>query len=217
MESVGIMILLFILGATLGSFGCCQAWRIYKKDKSKWSHCMKCKYRLRWYDNIPIISWLTLGGKCRKCRKPIGWAEFLAEVGLAVVFVLSFALWPARDKLMAMEFSEVLKFGLFLANTVLWLIMFVYDVKWKELPVLLMYAAIGVSVLYLGVLALMLENFWLALFTLFTANIIGSIASLPILAKKKDTKTAVPFGPFLVLGFLVVFFLQAQILSLVII
>ena len=54
-------------------------------------------------------------------------------------------------------------------------------------------------------------------FTLFAANIIGSIFSVPLLVKKKGPKTAIPFGPFLILGFLVVFFLQVQILNLVII
>lgn len=267
MESVGIMVLFFILGATLGSFACCQAWRIHDKDKAKWSHCEKCKYRLKWYDNIPIVSWLMLGGKCRKCRKPIGWAEFLSELGLGAMFALSFWFWPVRGGLVWADFSEVCKFSLFLINLVVLLVLFVYDAKWKEMPVNLMLVSAAIAALFLGVniymsygmgepfdwlslvgalvilpgfyylmyrvsnetwvgggdwilcipLALMLGNFWLALFTLFAANIIGSVVSVPLLAKKKGVKATIPFGPFLILGFLVVFFLQAQILSLVII
>ena len=267
MESVGIIVLFFILGAALGSFGCCQAWRIHKKDKSKWSHCEKCKYQLKWYDNIPIVSWLMLGGKCRKCRKPIGAAELWSELGLGVLFALSFWLWPAREGLMWGDFAEVLKFGLFLVEAVLLRILFVYDAKWKELPVGLMMAAAILAAAFCGVdvimayglgndfdwlslvgalvalpgfyylmykvskeswvgggdwilcipLALMLENFWLALFALFAANIIGSFVSIPLLMKKKGVKATIPFGPFLILGFLVVFFLQTQILNLVMI
>lgn len=267
MESIGITALFFILGATLGSFACCQAWRIHDNDKSKWSHCEKCKYRLRWYDNIPVVSWLMLGGKCRKCRKPIGWSELLSEIGLGVVFVLSFWFWPAREALMWLDFAEVLKFGLFLIELVLLLILFVYDAKWKELPVGLMVVAGVVAAVFCGVnivmsfgtsnafdwlslfgalmvlpgfyylmyrvsketwvgggdwilcipLALVLGNFWLAIFALFLANIIGSITSIPMLLKKKGTKTTIPFGPFLILGFLVVFFLQVQILNLIVI
>ena len=267
MESLGIMILFFILGATLGSFACCQAWRIHDKDKAKWSHCEKCKYQLKWYDNIPIVSWLMLGGKCRKCRKPIGWAELLSEIGLGVVFALSYLLWPAEGGLVFADFAEVCKFSLFLVNLVILLVLFVYDAKWKELPVSLMLASMAISVIFLGInvymsygmgrnfdlislvgalvilpgfyylmykvsgetwvgggdwilclpLALILGNFWLAMFTLFVANIIGSIFSVPLLVKKKGPKTAIPFGPFLILGFLVVFFLQVQILNLVII
>ena len=100
------MVFLFIFGAAFGSFACCQVWRIRKKDKAKWSHCMHCKYQLQWYDNIPIISWLSLGGKCRKCKKKIGYAEILAEVGLAVAFVLSFVFWPNQDQLLLSTHSR---------------------------------------------------------------------------------------------------------------
>lgn len=265
MESVGVILLLFILGATLGSFGCCQAWRIHKNDKSKWSHCMKCKYQLQWYDNIPIISWVTLGGKCRKCRKPIGYSEILSEVGLGLAFAATFWWWPSKNDLVMGDFAEVLKFGLFLINLVLLLISFVYDAKWKELPVGILIASSVLALAFLGIdiftaygvvgsfdwlslggaivilpvfyylmykvskerwvgggdwilcvpLALMLENFWLALFALFVSNIIGSVISLPILIRAKNRKMTIPFGPFLILGFLVVFFLQSQILQLI--
>lgn len=265
MENIGIMILFFILGAALGSFACCQAWRIHDKDKSKWSHCEKCKYQLKWYDNIPVISWLMLGGKCRKCRKPIGWAEFLSEVGLGMLFALSFWFWPAKGGLIWSDFAEVLKFSLFLVEAVILLVLFVYDAKWKELPVNIMVIAGALAAAFCSVdiymtlgmgqtynwlslvgallilpgfyylmykiskeswvgggdwilcipLALILQNFWLAIFALFAANIIGSFVSVPMLLKKKGTKATIPFGPFLILGFLVVFFLQAQILSLV--
>lgn len=47
------------------------------------SVCLSCHYQLRWYDNIPIISWLLLRGKCRRCHQPIGIAELLAELGTA--------------------------------------------------------------------------------------------------------------------------------------
>ncbi len=85
--------LLFILGACLGSFLCCQARRLHlKSEKSKplgpRSVCLFCKYKLKWYDNIPIFSWLFLKGKCRKCGKKIGLAEFLSEIGLSVAFLI---------------------------------------------------------------------------------------------------------------------------------
>lgn len=43
------------------------------------SHCTVCGYRLRWYDNIPILSYLCLGGKCRKCRTHISFRYTLVE------------------------------------------------------------------------------------------------------------------------------------------
>ena len=85
--------LLFILGACLGSFLCCQARRLHlKSTKSKplgsRSVCLSCKYKLKWYDNVPVVSWLFLKGKCRKCGKKIGLAEILSELGLAAAFLL---------------------------------------------------------------------------------------------------------------------------------
>ena len=93
MLGIVFLVIMFILGAVFGSFACCQAWRIYYKENKKkklgrWSVCLKCGHRLRWYENIPIISWLVLRGKCRKCGEKIGVTEILSEIGLGVVFVL---------------------------------------------------------------------------------------------------------------------------------
>ena len=86
---------MFILGACFGSFLCCQARRLRlkegKKPKSKKlparSICLSCGYQLKWYDNLPIFSWLLLRGKCRKCRQKIGILEVLSELGLALAFL----------------------------------------------------------------------------------------------------------------------------------
>lgn len=87
-------VLLFILGACFGSFLCCQARRLHhrtnKKGKklSSRSVCLHCNYQLSWYDNIPIVSWLFLRGRCRKCRKKIGPAEFISELGLGLAWLI---------------------------------------------------------------------------------------------------------------------------------
>ena len=256
------MVFLFIIGAMLGSFACCQVWRIRKGDKSKWSHCMNCKYQLRWYDNIPIISWLMLGGKCRKCRKKIGYAEILAEVGLALVFALSFWFWPERVALLELNVMTCVKFALFLANLVIYTILFIYDAKWKELPVPLLIGACGVAAVFLGItiwqafslqggfdwlslllallflpglyylmyrvsseswvgggdwilcipLALTLGNMWLALMCMFLANVIGSVVMLPVAVKKKKKNMVIPFGPFLIVAFWLIYLAQGPIL-----
>lgn len=94
------LIFMFILGSAFGSFLCCQARRLRIKQKGtkknssslkslgSRSVCLHCGYQLKWYDNLPILSWLFLKGKCRKCQKKIGLAEFLSELGLALAFVL---------------------------------------------------------------------------------------------------------------------------------
>ena len=87
------LILLFIIGACFGSFLCCAARRLHLRStnhplKSKRSICLSCHYKLKWYDNLPIISWLILKGKCKKCGKKIGLAELLSELGVAIAFLI---------------------------------------------------------------------------------------------------------------------------------
>jgi prepilin signal peptidase PulO-like enzyme (type II secretory pathway) len=136
---IAVGVVMFVLGAVMGSFACCQAWRIHKQDRSRWSHCMKCKYRLKWYDNIPVVSWLALRGKCRKCKKPIGWTEILAEVGLGVAFVFTYYFWLSEWNSASWGW-EMLKYftmglGLFLAMLMGMCVLFISDAKWGKLPV----------------------------------------------------------------------------------
>lgn len=58
------------------------------------SRCMKCGYALRWRDNIPILSWVLLGGKCRNCRTPISMQYPIVELVTALLFVLVVWLTP---------------------------------------------------------------------------------------------------------------------------
>ena len=51
------------------------------------SHCPHCKHRLSWYENIPVISWLALRGKCRSCKAPISPQYPLVELLTSLLFV----------------------------------------------------------------------------------------------------------------------------------
>ena len=111
------------------------------------SMCLHCHHELRWYDLIPILSWLSLGGRCRYCRKRIGYLEPLVELGLATVFVLSFLYWPyALDAPL-----QWARFALWLIVCVLMTILFVYDAKWSLLPFSINLGLIVTSVLFLVV------------------------------------------------------------------
>src|SRR3989338_9831802 len=86
-----IGVIIFLLGAALGSFLNAHAWRV-RKGTSVWrgrSQCRECETQIRWYDNIPIASFFILRGKCRDCKKPIAVQYPLVEIwmGLAFVFV----------------------------------------------------------------------------------------------------------------------------------
>jgi leader peptidase (prepilin peptidase) / N-methyltransferase len=75
MSRVGFMlnIISFIFGALVGSFLNVCIFRLPKKESIIWpgSHCPHCKNPIKFYDNIPLISYILLLGKCRHCKKPI--------------------------------------------------------------------------------------------------------------------------------------------------
>ncbi len=64
-----LLIIVFLYGITIGSFLNVLIYRIPKKEDfvKERSHCMECGYTLEWYDLIPIFSYVSLKGKCRKC------------------------------------------------------------------------------------------------------------------------------------------------------
>ena len=64
-----ILILLTLVGACVGSFCNVLIYRIPKEEEfvKTPSHCMTCGHELKWYELIPVVSWLIQGGKCRKC------------------------------------------------------------------------------------------------------------------------------------------------------
>ncbi len=88
---VSVYILAGILGLCVGSFLNVVIYRVPKKMSlaKPSSHCTSCGYRLRWYDNIPVLSYLMLGGKCRKCRSHISVRYTIVELSNAVLWLLS--------------------------------------------------------------------------------------------------------------------------------
>ena len=82
-------IVTFITGASVGSFLNVVALRQLADEEfvQTPSHCPKCGYTLKWFDNIPVLSWLILGGKCRSCKAPIHWQYPLVEAVTALLFL----------------------------------------------------------------------------------------------------------------------------------
>lgn len=233
--------------------------RLEKLTKHKLSNdrsvCLSCGYKLKWYDMVPLVSWIFLGGKCRECHKKIGYLEPLIELGVALFFVLSFMFWPYP-----------LQTGLQIARLVIWLIagvplaiLFVYDAKWFILDRTVNYVVIGLglcsavivaistgnifsvigSVLILGGLyyvlfkvsngkwvgggdpilglglGLLLADWRLAFIALFAANLVGTLLVLPAMSMgklKRDSR--VPFGPLLIIGFVIAGLAGSWLLSL---
>lgn len=71
---VEIALLTAFLGACVGSFLNVVVWRVPREESVLWppSHCPRCGTVLAWFENIPVLSWLALRGRCRHCEAPIG-------------------------------------------------------------------------------------------------------------------------------------------------
>src|SRR5437764_5451042 len=79
----------FGIGAIVGSFLNVVIHR-YPREESivfPGSHCPHCDTPIRWYDNIPIASWIVLGGRCRACRAPIALRYPLVELANALLYL----------------------------------------------------------------------------------------------------------------------------------
>ncbi len=86
----GLLIaLIAVFGLLIGSFLNVVIWRVPRGEDivKPPSHCPDCGHRLAWRDNVPVVSWLLLGGKCRYCGARISARYPVTEVLTAVVFV----------------------------------------------------------------------------------------------------------------------------------
>ena len=85
----------FALGCCVASFLNVCIWRL-PRDESvvrPGSHCPNCNAPIRWYQNIPIVSWLALRGRCASCHKPISARYVVVELLGGVLFLVSYLQW----------------------------------------------------------------------------------------------------------------------------
>jgi len=85
-------IFIFIIGAAIGSFLNVVIHRVPNEQSIVFpnSACPKCGKAIAGYDNVPILSWLILGGKCRNCKEPISFRYPAVELLTALSFALVF-------------------------------------------------------------------------------------------------------------------------------
>ncbi|MBO5166968.1 MAG: prepilin peptidase [Lachnospiraceae bacterium] len=88
-----LYIIIFLYGVVIGSFVNVCICRIPRGESivKVRSHCENCGYQLRWYDLIPLFSYLALGGKCRKCRERISVQHLVIEVLNGCLYILIFS------------------------------------------------------------------------------------------------------------------------------
>lgn len=196
MEEIISYSILIIFGLMFGSFAGATVWRLrarqlvedkrdgeeYDKDeyekllpltkasvKTDRSRCLHCGHTLAWYDLLPLVSWLSLRGKCRYCHQKIGSFEPIMEIGVMAFFVLSYLLWPVPLN----DIFAVATFVLWLLSGVLLAILFVYDLKWFLLPDVVTYPFIAIATIAAALTITAAPNTLMALL-----DVAGSVAIL---------------------------------------
>ncbi len=246
------IIFVIIMGGLWGSFANVCIYRLPKKQDvvSGRSYCPKCKKKIVWYDNIPIISYFLLGGKCRKCKKKISIQYSLVEfisifsffniyylygitlttlllmilsLSLIVIFFidLKHSIIPnsITFPMMALGFIKSFDPNLdsIFPNYILSLLggLFGYGIFWS---ITLFYTQIikkeGMGLGDAKLLSVF--GFWFGLkavpFVIFISSVIALISYIPDLIKKsKNMSSAVPYGPYIILGALIYLIFEKKI------
>jgi leader peptidase (prepilin peptidase) / N-methyltransferase len=224
----------FAFGAVVGSFLNVCICRMPKNESVVFppSHCTKCDYVIRWYDNIPVLSYLLLRGRCRRCGERISLqyplVEFingaltvalLLKFGPSFVFAVLFLFCSALVVVTFIDLKhQIIPDVLTLPGIVIGFIVSFFIPQLGWLNSLIGILAGGGSLLLIAygyqllakkdgmgggdikLLAMMGAFFgWKAiLFIIFASSLVGSVIGITVmLAQKKDSTLAIPFGPFL--------------------
>lgn len=146
----------FIFGAILGSFTKALADRsLTKVSFLGRSYCLDCKKQLRWYDLFPILSYLSLKGRCRYCKKKLPLEYLLVEVLMGVLIGCLFLIVIPNNFLTLSPTLKVLKIAEVAFKSFILLILvslFLTDIKKGLIPDRITYPAALIAFLYLIVL-----------------------------------------------------------------
>jgi leader peptidase (prepilin peptidase)/N-methyltransferase len=224
-----IFISAFFLGAIVGSFLNVCIYRLPKKESilSPPSHCPHCGKPIKFYDNIPIVSYLLLGGKCRHCKEHISFRYPVVE-GLSGLLSLA----------LLMKYGlTVQSLLLFLFSAALIIITFI-DLDYQIIPDSIsipgIFLGIGASFLIplvswiesiFGILMgggdvklLAMVGAWLGWkaipFILFSSSLIGVLVGGGSgLISKRGLRAKIPFGPFLSLSSIIYIFFGPELIN----
>jgi leader peptidase (prepilin peptidase)/N-methyltransferase len=242
MPTAFLVIVAGVFGLLIGSFVNAWAYRLPREISIARgrSFCPACSAGIHWYDNVPLLSYLVLRGRCRACGARISVRYPLGEAGTAALFVLAAVLTgPSWRLLLELAFISVL---MLVSQT---------DLEFHEVPgdVLLVAGGLGLG----GMIALHPHRWWVYVVAslgpagflllvrflykvvrgvtgmgigdvsisfflgaflgaavvpaMFLGFMLGAAAGIVVLARRKgDMKTALPFGPFLAAGGVVMLF-----------
>ncbi len=139
MSDPAVIALTAILGLAVGSFLNVCIYRIPRKESLLHppSRCPQCGTGLAWFDNIPVVSWIRLRGRCRQCAAPVSLQYPIIELTTAVVAVLVVWLTPPGPLVASrLTLSAIL------------IVLFVIDLQLQILPNVITLPGIVVGVLF---------------------------------------------------------------------
>ncbi|MEO8581859.1 MAG: prepilin peptidase [Patescibacteria group bacterium] len=144
--------ILFWFGLIIGSFLNVVIYRTLNDESfvTGRSRCDHCKKQIAWYDNIPLLSFLILGGKCRHCRKPIALTHPVVELLTGVLFV-----WWYAGGFFFFRFFQLSQHPFHIIQPVFWLlvgifllIIFITDSISYIIPDYAVGSLLGLSIVY---------------------------------------------------------------------
>jgi len=135
----------FILGLIIGSFLNVLVYRLRDAETLLGrSFCRHCKHQIRWYDNIPLVSFLILRGSCRDCEARISWQYPALEFVTGIIFGLIGYFF--FDPL----FSSSLRETLWLLSIMSCLLVIgAYDMRHMEIPMTMLFVSVALTLIFL--------------------------------------------------------------------
>lgn len=149
--SVLMGLVVFVFGLCVGSFLNVVVYRLNHglSPFQGRSFCPKCQKKILWYDNLPLISFVFLGGKCRFCHSPISFQYPLVELFTGILFVItSFLLIGRTDGLLMIDFELWIKLFYYLFITASLIAIFASDFRYQTIPDEIVCLAVLISLPY---------------------------------------------------------------------
>jgi leader peptidase (prepilin peptidase) / N-methyltransferase len=140
-----MIIIFLVLGLIIGSFLNVLVYRLHAAEELFWdrSHCPHCKKQIRWYDNIPVLSFVILKFRCRDCKEKISWQYPIVEIFTGAIF----ALISWKFFVLASTASWIpTAYYLFISSALITIL--VYDFLYMEIPMAVLWVGIFVSIAF---------------------------------------------------------------------
>ncbi len=165
-----IYILIFIFGSCIGSFLNVVILRLKANEKFVFgrSHCVNCNHQLKWFENIPLLSFVFLKGKCLKCKQKISLQYFFVELSTGILFFLAFLkVFEVLDISPGLGVVNIFLLLFYFITISFLIIIFVYDLKYYLILDKISIPAIAVVLFFQAFLLFLNKNLLFTDYLLF--------------------------------------------------